>query len=113
MSMGSNGMGAMSNMETMLPDNTLPMISGAGQFGSIEMGGMFTVMKVREGLATDDYRDPGWYKHPEGTVAFEWKGEAPAEAPRAPKSKDRTGKRAKYQVVDPRKRPLPTAGHEH
>ena len=34
-----------------LPANTLPMMTGTGQFGPIEMGGMFTVMKVREGLA--------------------------------------------------------------
>ena len=32
---------------------------------------MFTVVKVREGLAAGDYRDPGWYKHPPGTVAYE------------------------------------------
>jgi len=35
------------------------------------MGGMFSVVKVREGLGTNDYRDPGWYKHPAGTVAHE------------------------------------------
>jgi hypothetical protein len=62
------------------PDNTLPMMSGFGQFGPIEMGGMFTVVKVREGLAPDDYKDPGWYQHPAGTVAFEWQGERPAAA---------------------------------
>ena len=28
---------------------------------------------VREGLARGDYRDPGWYRHPPGTVAYEWK----------------------------------------
>ena len=39
---------------------------------------MFTVVKVREGLARGDYKDPGWYKHPPGTVAYEWKGEPPA-----------------------------------
>jgi len=44
------------------------------------MGGMFSVVKVREGLTRNDYKDPGWYKHPAGTVAFEWKGEAPAVA---------------------------------
>ncbi len=32
---------------------------------------MFTVMKIREGLARDDYRDPGPYQHPPGTVAYE------------------------------------------
>ena len=26
------------------------------------MGGMFTVVKVREGLAANDYNDPGPYK---------------------------------------------------
>jgi hypothetical protein len=34
-----------------LPDNTLPMMTGLGQFGPIEMGGMTSVVKVREGLA--------------------------------------------------------------
>ena len=53
-----------------LPPNTLPMMTGTGQFGPIEMGGMFTVMKVRENLAPGDYRDPGWYQHPQGTVAY-------------------------------------------
>ena len=35
-----------------------------GPFGPIEMGGMFTVVKMREDLARDDYRDPGPYRHP-------------------------------------------------
>ncbi len=62
------------------PENTLPMMSGDGQFGPAEMGGMFTVIKIREGLAANDYRDPGPYKHPQGTVAYEFKDEA-GEAP--------------------------------
>jgi hypothetical protein len=33
--------------------------------------GRFSVVKVRPGLAADDYKDPGWYRHPEGTVASE------------------------------------------
>ena len=78
MAMGSTGM-AMGNMEMPAPDNTLPMMSGTGQFGPIEMGGMFTVMKIREGLARDDYRDPGPYQFPQGTVAYEV--EAPGAAP--------------------------------
>jgi hypothetical protein len=61
----------MAEMQMPLPPNTLPMMTGAGPFGPIEMGGMFTVMKVREDLAPGDYRDPGWYKHPEGTIAHE------------------------------------------
>src|SRR5262249_48007615 len=53
MPMGSGGMAAMGGMEMPLPDNTLPMMTGFGQFGPIEMGGMFTLMKIREGLAKD------------------------------------------------------------
>jgi hypothetical protein len=49
-----------------MPDNTLPMMTGFGQFGPIEMGGMFTLMKIRDDLASNDYRDPGPYKNPEG-----------------------------------------------
>jgi len=48
--------------------NTLPMMGGRGPFGSIEMGGMFTVVKIREGITT--YEDPGWYEHPAHTVAW-------------------------------------------
>ncbi|MFN3842518.1 MAG: multicopper oxidase family protein [Rehaibacterium terrae] len=51
------------------PENTLAMMAGKGPFGNIEMGGMFTVIKVRDDLAPGDYRDPGWYRHPPGTVA--------------------------------------------
>jgi len=76
MAMGSTG-GAMGGMEMPLPDNTLPMMTGTGPFGPLEMGGMFTVVKVREGLGRSDYRDPGWYKHPKGTVAYEYTGELP------------------------------------
>ncbi|MFN5524608.1 multicopper oxidase family protein [Bradyrhizobium sp.] len=78
MAMGSTGM-AMGEMEMPLPDNTLPMMTGSGQFGPIEMGGMFTVVKIREGMARDDYSDPGPYKFPQGTVAYEI--ETPATAP--------------------------------
>ena len=48
MAMGSAGMADMGEMEMPLPDNTLPMMTGFGQFGAIEMGGMFTVVKIRE-----------------------------------------------------------------
>jgi hypothetical protein len=51
------------------PANTLPMMTGQGPFGNVEMGGMFTVIKVRDDLAPGDFRDPGWYHHPPGTVA--------------------------------------------
>ncbi|MDK6076028.1 multicopper oxidase family protein [Massilia varians] len=77
MVMGDKG-GSMGDMEMPLPDNTLPMMSGQGPFGGVEMGGMFTVLKVRKDQKAGDYKDPGWYKHPAGTVAYEWKGEPPA-----------------------------------
>ena len=51
------------------PKNTLPMMMGKGPFGNIEMGGMFTIVKVRDHLKSYD-KDPGWYKHPKGTVAY-------------------------------------------
>jgi manganese oxidase len=62
-------------MSMPLPENTLPMMTGAGPYGDIEMGGMFTVVKIREGLARDDYRDPGWYRAPKDSVAYLWEGE--------------------------------------
>jgi FtsP/CotA-like multicopper oxidase with cupredoxin domain len=51
------------------PANTFPMMAGEGPFGPLEMGGMFTVVKVRDDLARGDYRDPGWYDNPPGSVA--------------------------------------------
>jgi FtsP/CotA-like multicopper oxidase with cupredoxin domain len=78
MVMGERGMAEMGGMEMPLPDNTLPMMTGQGPFGPLEMGGMFTVVKIREGLARGDYKDPGWYKHPKGSAAYEWKGALPA-----------------------------------
>ncbi len=65
MAMGRTGMGDM--MEMGRPRNTLPMMAGAGPFGPIEMGGMFTLLKVREGITS--YDDPGWYAQPPGTLA--------------------------------------------
>ncbi len=80
MAMGTTGMAEMAEMAMPLPPNTLPMMTGTGPFGPIEMGGMFTTVKIREGLAKDDYRDPGWYKHPPGTVAHEVDADAASEA---------------------------------
>ncbi len=83
MLMGERGMADMGEMEMALPDNTLPMMTGWGPFGPIEMGGMFTVLKVRDDQPPDDYSDPGWYKHPPGTVAYEWTGVPPEVERRA------------------------------
>ena len=51
------------------PVNTVAMMTGTGPHGNLEMGGMFTVVKVRDDLAPGDYRDPGWYRAPAGTTA--------------------------------------------
>ena len=83
MLMGERGMADMGEMEMPLPDNTLPMMTGQGPFGAVEMGGMFTVVKVRADQKRGDYGDPGWYEHPKGTVAYEWNS-TPPDAPRAP-----------------------------
>ena len=80
MVMGDKGMADMGSMEMALPSNTLPMMTGQGPFGSIEMGGMFTVIKVRDGLAHGDYKDPGWYPQPVSTRAYEWTGAPLAES---------------------------------
>jgi hypothetical protein len=69
MTMGQTGMGNMAEMaEAMgVPKNSIPMLGGPGPFSYIDMGGMFTIVKVREGITS--YEDPGWYQHPAGTVA--------------------------------------------
>ncbi len=73
MAMGDRGMADMGEMEMPLPDNTLPMMTGTGPYGAIEMGGMFTTVKIRKNQPPGDYKDPGWYKHPAGTIAYELK----------------------------------------
>jgi hypothetical protein len=82
MVMGERGMADMGEMEMPLPDNTLPMMTGTGPYGPIEMGGMFTTLKVRKGQKAGDYSDPGWYQQAPGTQAYEWNGATPA-TPRA------------------------------
>lgn len=80
MAMGSEGMAEMGEMEMPLPANTVPMMTGWGPHGPIEMGGMFSVVKVRPDIAADDYSDPGWYENPPGTQAQEWNGYLPVPA---------------------------------
>jgi hypothetical protein len=111
MPMGSAGMAEMGEMEMAAPDNTLPMMTGFGQFGPMEMGGMFTVVKVREGLAPNDYKDPGWYKHPEGTVAYEFTGPSTALGSPPRKEPGVTGAaEARFKAVKPK---APGKGHSH
>jgi hypothetical protein len=87
----------MGGMEMPIPDNTLPMMTGTGPFGAAEMGGMFTLLKVRRDQKPGDYRDPGWFRHPAGTVAREVPGAGVppaarhAPAPSANGARDATG----------------------
>jgi hypothetical protein len=64
------------------------MMTGDGPFGSLEMGGMFSVVKVRDDVVRGDYRDPGWFKHQPGTVAREYTADDLEPPPQAgqPKS---------------------------
>jgi FtsP/CotA-like multicopper oxidase with cupredoxin domain len=102
MPMGSAGMAQMGQMEMPLPDNTLPMMTGAGPFGPLALGGMVTVVMVREGLARNDYKNPGWYKNPPGTVAYEVKGGTASEPSRAPAGQaPGKGSALEMKVVNP------------
>jgi FtsP/CotA-like multicopper oxidase with cupredoxin domain len=65
MTMGQEGMGDMGDMGMKVPANSIPMVGAAGPHDYITMGGMFTILKVRENLA--NYSDPGWYVAPAGT----------------------------------------------
>jgi manganese oxidase len=72
MTMGHRGMDdhgehvEMGHMD--VPKNSIPMIGAQGPRGYITMGGMFTILKVREQLDNYD-TDPGWYDNPRGTEA--------------------------------------------
>jgi hypothetical protein len=76
MSMGEAGMADMGEMQMGLPENTLPMMTGEGPFGPVEMGGMFSIIKVRKDQKPGDYSDPGWYKQPPGTKAWLYEADA-------------------------------------
>jgi len=67
MTMGTKGMGGMGQMAMPIPPNSLPMRGAPGPFSYIDMGGMFSVLKVRDKPAEEDLT--GWYKYPEGSVA--------------------------------------------
>jgi hypothetical protein len=43
------------------------MMMGQGPYGNLEMGGMFTLVKVRNTL--QNYADPGPYRSPPQTLA--------------------------------------------
>jgi manganese oxidase len=71
MTMGTTGMAEMGEHAGMMPmpRNTISMKGAAGPFADISMGGLVTILKVRDDLQSYD-EDPGWYEHPSGTVAL-------------------------------------------
>jgi manganese oxidase len=69
MTMGASGMGEMATMRMSQPRNSVSMVGGDGPHGVIDMGGMFTIVKVRERLSGDG--DPGWYNAPKPSIAKE------------------------------------------
>jgi len=116
MVMGERGMADMGEMSMPLPDNTLPMMTGTGPYGPIEMGGMFTTLKVRQNQKPGDYSDPGWFKQPAGTQAFEWSGSLPAtQGDRPPDTRIQTTPAAKDKASNaPELRvKKPAAGHHN
>ena len=114
MAMGRHGMSEHAGHQAMGmmkgPANTLPMMTGEGPFGPIDMGGMFTVLKVRDDQAPGDYRDPGPYKNPEGTVAYAFNGDADA-APQAPHSSSNRAPAAEFNVTKPGRKSRSTNLH--
>jgi len=67
MTMGETGMGDMMAMGR--PRNSISMVGGKGPFDQIDMGGMFTIVKVRNKLTSKTAQ--AWFDHPKGTVADE------------------------------------------
>ena len=82
MIMGNTGMGEHADHQGMMPvpRNSIPMLGGDGPFGKIDMGGMFTIVKVRDDM--DYARDPGWYQQPKGTSA--WRVDSMSTTPAQP-----------------------------
>lgn len=68
MSMGMEGMGGMGEMEMDIPPNSLPMKGADGPFSYIDMGGMFTILKVRDKPDAPGIQDH-WFEHPAGSIS--------------------------------------------
>jgi FtsP/CotA-like multicopper oxidase with cupredoxin domain len=67
MTMGQTGMSGMGAMDMPVPENSIPMRGAPGRHDPIDMGGMFTVLKVRDQVTSPE--DPGWYANPPETQA--------------------------------------------
>lgn len=64
--LGTTGMHDMTESGMPIPANSIPMLGFDGQFGKTVLGGMANVLRVRK--KTDNYKDPGPYPFPRGTV---------------------------------------------
>ncbi|KQT11545.1 multicopper oxidase family protein [Ramlibacter sp. Leaf400] len=111
MVMGERGMADMGEMEMPLPDNTAPMMTGQGPFGGLEMGGMFTTVKVRHDQKPGDYGDPGWFRHPPGTVAYEFTGQLPEPARARSPARPAAGAAPSKDVEVRVRKPSGSSGH--
>ncbi len=89
MTMGQTGMGMTMGMPSI--PNSAPMLGGKGPHGLIDMGGMFTILKVRDGITA--YQDPGWYRNPPGELAL-----------------NATAADMQRDGIDPRRIPAPVPG---
>src|SRR5205809_7864572 len=67
MTMGETGMADMGTMGMPVRRKSLPMMGGQGPFDYIAMGGMFTGIKIIDGITS--YENPGGNQDPEATVA--------------------------------------------
>jgi hypothetical protein len=108
MVMGERGMADMGEMQMELPANTFPMMTGTGPYGAIEMGGMFSTLKVRADQKAGDYSDPGWYTMPPGTQAREVA--TPVASPAKPAASAAPNQPAPNATV---RKPQGSGGHQH
>ena len=69
---------------------------------------MFSLLKVRKDQMPGDYRDPGWFQHPAGTVAREYGGQL-VEPTRMPH--DAMSHHGQQPAAFDARKPDPHAGH--
>src|SRR5258708_31498954 len=67
MAMGESGMADMGEMGMPVPRDSIPMVGAPGQHDYLDIGGMFTLVKVREKLPS--YASPCGYRNRPGTFA--------------------------------------------
>lgn len=67
MTMGTTGMRDMTKTGMPIPENSIPMLGYDGPFGQTVFGGMANILRVRK--KTDNYKDPGPYAFPRGSIA--------------------------------------------